>query len=577
MAGINLKLQGQFKFDIYNSNKELISSSEYIDNFITNSGVMYPYHFTFADCFRYLTIGSGTLGNSIAKSNTIAETTGLQIPIPVFSYIGGRTNFNSGVNATNYTSPGQFGAACGYVQTASGVSLIRSWAFPDNSGDAFDSSQTFGEFMVTPGRPYVTGADKIPLCSCSEISTTFDATGLDCSATAEYYNWLSDKYSSINGQKRLKICDATKAFARVSFPITVNQGDILNVIYKLNIGIDTGIHFSSLVNGVGTNNWQGILNSYNNITQPGVALINDGVVGNSIAPNGNQRLQHFDYTPGANRIYLFENEYGESFVPPMGIPLEPSAPYFINQLNNQSITYYLSDDDTQFLVSASGGPLVDSGDYKPWNPTSSTGVIYPITSGLLPFSNQNDKVLTNPNIYWSQNPNIYNIRKRQGAGPSVNDITTSAAMAANSFAASKTAQPLFSLLYINKTNSSIYSGIRTGQVVYNSNFSNYTGNSLLYAKSFVAAYKDIAYGVATYPGDTQNLIPFFDAVFSGTNTGFLPNLITGIIGYNTTGATIDTSLATNFNTLQNVSLSAYPLFNTVLTWSVPCPYGVTGC
>jgi len=572
MAGMNLKLQGQFKFDIYNSKKELISSSEYIDNFITNSGVMYPYHFTFADCFRYLSLGSGTAGNSIVKGNN--ETTGLQTPIPIYSYIGGRTSFNGGTNTTNYTQPGQFGAACGYIQNADGVTLVRSWTFPDNSGDAFTSTKTFGEFMVTPGRPYVSGADKNLLCSCNELASTNDATGLDCSATAEYYNWLSSKYLAINGIKRLKICDATKAFARVvpSPSITVNAGDILNVIYQLNIAIDTGIHFSSLVNGAGAGNWQGKLNSYNNITQPGVALINDGVVGNSFAPNNNQRLQHFDYTPGVSRLYVFENEYGESFVPPMGIPLEPSAPYFVNQLQNQSIVYYLSDNDIQFLVSASGGALVDSGDYRPWSPTSPTGVIYPLTSGLLPFINQNTQVLTSPSVYWSQNLNSYNIRMNQGTSPSTSDITLDNSTSSISFVATKTAQPLFSLL----TNSS--TGIRTGQIVYNSNFSNYTGASHLYAKSFVAAYRDIAFGVATYPGDTTNLIPFFDAVFSGTNTGFLPNLITGLLPPDSiTGVQIDTSLSTNFNNLNNTSFSPYPLFNTILTWSVPCPYGVVGC
>jgi hypothetical protein len=63
MSALGLKLQGQFKLDLLDASGNLIKTSNFIDNFITNSGVMYPYYFAFADCFRFLSVGSGDKGN----------------------------------------------------------------------------------------------------------------------------------------------------------------------------------------------------------------------------------------------------------------------------------------------------------------------------------------------------------------------------------------------------------------------------------------------------------------------------------------------------------------------------------
>jgi hypothetical protein len=760
MPGINLKLQGQFKFDIYDSNKQLIKSSEFVDNFITNTGVIYPYHFAFADCFRYLSLGSGSSQNSTVRSGpySTTETTGLSIPIPNFSYIGGRSKFDAGVEGTYYSIPGDFGAGCGNIQNPDGVSLVRQWTLPDNLGNTFVGPYNFQEFMVSPGRPYVTGqkvGDEIPqFCHCNESDDY--ATGLDCSAVSEYYDWLSDRYLTKNTEERLKICEAEKAFARILYPISVPNNSVLNVTYKLNIIFDTGINLKSLYyNNPDSNdgNWTNYLNSYSNITQPGIKLINDGTISKSLAPNLNKRLQHYNYT-GQGRRYVFENEYGESFVPPMGAPLEPSNVFFLNDLNNQNIAVYLSNDNTEFLVSYSGGAfsedtglyqpwnqyqyqdntvysygeIVSSGDgnyeyinpepsnsrryidlndenfwqfsgtynvYQPWNeltlyfsgdivtdlyptPFTSGGIYYtsgafkyisgspsanhpiyvngdlsigywnefkpyrnyptfvagkvdyyppnpvvvsgdlvqddsyllykcftddypidgkvtrPLTdtdywsyygqsqivhafwSGIKPFRNENSATLLSSE-YWTKNPNSYNIRKSGAFLPNPIDVTQSIVGNIPSFGATKVGKPIFSPKYINKIDAYNYDGVRTGQVVYTYNFSNYKGTNPLYTKSFVAGYKDI-----TLPEDDKdsvNIVPFFDAIFSGTPPAkiFVPTMTTGYDILGNIKVTIDDPGSTDNFYLINQTNSLYPIFNNVLTWTVPCPPGTIGC
>lgn len=612
MNGNNLKIQGQFKFDLYTPQGELIKSSEYTDNFITNTGVTYPWNFAFADCFRFLTIGTGTGLNY----TTYPVTTGLQYALPQYSYIGSRSAWNSGLNATYYGQPNNIGAGCGYVNNPSGVSLIRQWNLPDNTGGVFATDQTFNEFMVSPGRPYITGIGGVNLCSCNDTDGTNH--GLDCSSTPEYYAWLTGQcFMYNNRQVRLGMCDADLAFARVVYPFSAPGGTILTVTYKLDIIVDTGIHFTSLIASSqvgGTNNWQSPSNTYSSITQPGVMLINDGTIYNSSAPNGS-RLQHFDYNVGDGRTYIFQNEYGESFVPPLGAPLEPSNLFLQGgPPGNRNMVIYLSDDNTQFLVNSNGGAFTNTGNYAPWNiwtdnniniiysygqivssggnsyqyqginPSSGNylfngfpwvnigtmNVIYPFTSGVMPFRNDNDASIVDNN-YWSAGMN-YNIRTNSGHFPSGDDITQQTAGHGTTFLSVEAQTPTF------QSNSS-----RSAQVNYSYEFPNYQSPpNQLYVKSFVAAYVDAAVGQGFGMGDGVNLVPFFDAVFSGqsenADNAFLPQLISGdIIDEDTVGVWVTQYPEPDYNYLDGTfSAAPYPIFNMVLGWSVPCG-GAVGC
>ncbi len=577
MSSIGLALRGEFKFDLYDTGRNLLQSSNFTDNFITNSGVMYPCYFAFADCFRYVSIGTGTGVNSIVKNNmSYPETTGLQFPLTGYEYVGGRQNINGDITTTNYAPVG-----CGFTETASGINLFREWMFPDNTGGYFTGYQTFNEFMVTPGKPYVTGLSGVSLCTCDETDG-IGTFGNDNTTAAQYYTWLKAVYMA--QEFRLKMCDATKAFARVVYPINIIPYTTLNITYRLTVTPNTGISMVGMNNssagGPYPNNWSGLLNTITRITQPGIKLINDGTIINPpSAPNDQDRLQHFNYSGNINgqqyvSTYHFNNEYGESFIPSMGIPLEPSNVSVGSTYQN--IAVYLSSDNIEFLVGPSGY-VINTGNFSPWN--SGSGVIMACDSGLAPFLNNNSVILNEGGSYWTNNPNTFNIRTSSGDYPNTGDITlyTSPGIASYYLSPARF-NPIVSWLNIG---GNVNSGIRTGQVSYVFSFQVYGQSYYLFAKSLVAGYKDLNFS-SYYECDPTNMVPFFDSIFSGTGIGsiFLPSIITGNSIYtngNNTGAHISGSNNNNYFYLANVTASAYPIFNTMLSWSAPCPSGVTGC
>lgn len=562
MYSRNLKLHGQFKFELYDLNKNLIKSSDWIDNFITNSGVSYPYSFAFADCFRFLSVGSGTTQNSVNASSplVIPVTTGLSIPIPKYSYIGSRTGL-SDASSSNYSS-------CGFLENPSGVTLMRQWTLPDNKGDYFTGADSFYEFMVSPGRPYVTGLLGKRFCGCEDFDNY--ATGLDCSTVPQYYRWASNYYKTNNpsAKQKLKMCDADKAFARVKLdtPFSVVENSILNIAYQLNVIVDTGINFNTLSgpNNLVDPNWNSDLNLYGRICQMGVKLINDGTQ-SSKGPTNQDRLQHYDYTgynsAGSEEKYSFLHEYGESFIPPLGMGLEPSNIY-LNSVNTNT-QMYLADDNRQFLVSSSGGRLVNTGDYAPWN--NSNPSIYPINSGLMGFFNNNRDIIVDTS-YWDNYVNNFNIRRGSGTSPSTGNVTISIGASGNYYDARTQSVPTFST-----------SGTRGANVLYSYLFDSYAGATPLRTKNIVVAYKELNLSSLGIDSDPDSLVPFFDSILSGTGTVFIPNIITGIVtGVPSTGAYISGSSNQDYYYVSSASASAYPKFSSLLGWSVPCE-GANGC
>jgi hypothetical protein len=121
---LDIKLRGQFKIDVFNSKDELVSTTDFFDNFITSTGLSYIYSTGFADTFKFLSIGSGTGQNTL-------YTTGLEYPYPEYSYLN------------NYV-----GGACGYNELTSGLRLFRGWRVPDVS--YLTEPLDIEELMVSP-------------------------------------------------------------------------------------------------------------------------------------------------------------------------------------------------------------------------------------------------------------------------------------------------------------------------------------------------------------------------------------------------------------------------------------------
>ena len=124
----NYTLNGEYKVDVYSKENELVNSTDYFHNFITSTGLSYPRVTGFADCFYYLSLGSGN------ATNSVLTTTGLQSPIPNYQYL-----------STDHFLKEGFGT----TETLSGLSLYRAWRIPD-TGSLFAKNFSFSELMTSP-------------------------------------------------------------------------------------------------------------------------------------------------------------------------------------------------------------------------------------------------------------------------------------------------------------------------------------------------------------------------------------------------------------------------------------------
>lgn len=610
-----LKLQGQFKFDLYDKSGNLLKSSDYVNNFITQSGLMYPMHFAFADCFRFLSIGDSDVQNSITLES---ETVGLTSPINGLIYIGSRTDFDD-KNSSKYAPQ----PSCGYrFPNENVVELYRMWSLPSNDpDDVFQSPGIFKEFAVSPGRPYVEARDESNnikyLCSCNE--TKNDLAGEDCSAIADYYNFVHTLDSN-----RLKICDATASFARILYSLEYPIESRVNITYKLTISVETGLRKQQMNNASSQNgNFGGHWNLWQGVTQLGLKLINNGSIpeNNIYSAKDKFRLQHFGYDLSFNDNYTFTKEYGESFIPPYGIPLEPSTHNIggSQDINSTNIVYYFSEDNTQFLISENGGALSSqkTGELAPWNFYNSkriyssgnlayngdytykyinaiTGsgkdlndteywsnlnylnVVNIFNTGIKKFKNNNDLIIyTEGQTYWRSRPEEYNIRKDQITVPDTGDILFQKASSVRFYLNSSKSTP-------TKNFNPPANGVRTVSLSKTFIFDQFSLPNNLYVKSLVGAYKDLNTQVIVaknYPRDYENYIPFLDSLSENTSLIFLPNVVTGIGDYgiyNNTGASISGSDNVNYFYLSNNTL-IYPILTDILTWSADCPNNVDGC
>lgn len=378
----NIILKGKFKFDIFNQDGSLSSSTDYVDNFITQTGLSYINQYALADCFRYVSLGSGSGFNSILSGGT----TGLELPILTsgYYYVGGNPIGCNSTQRNEYISE-----SCGYKIYPNNLTLFRGWRVP-GSGEFFDRDYTFREFMVSPGKPaktvYLGGVKEI--CHCNEQGYLLPAETGEVAFGREAVDFY---------QRYPTICRADKAFARVLENLSVSKNQFIVIHYALDIAVDTGIKkfllttgrynpYNGLTSG-GIYNWSGSSGLYG-IIHYGIKLIN----------NGSITASHVDNVTQINSNYTFRG--GESYIPSFGAGLEPSMP-----IGNR--TAYLSADNLQFFVSETGGRMINTGAYYPFN---SSGRAFP--SGIAYFQ---------PNIieYVSTNSQFIALKNARQAGASL--------------------------------------------------------------------------------------------------------------------------------------------------------------
>ena len=70
VAKTNAQLKGEYKVDILDDKGQLIEEGEWFPNFITQTGLFYPKQYSFADCFRFLSVGGGVSPTANSMTTT---------------------------------------------------------------------------------------------------------------------------------------------------------------------------------------------------------------------------------------------------------------------------------------------------------------------------------------------------------------------------------------------------------------------------------------------------------------------------------------------------------------------------
>jgi hypothetical protein len=146
-------LEGAFKVDLYSGGK-FCSTTDWFSNFITPTGLMYPSGYAFADCFRYLSIGTSSTPHVGSTALGNFGTTGLTAPIDYIHSSDGVNQRAQYIGWQGYAT-GTTNSSCGTTLTETGPRFYRAWNIPTGREEIYvqeDSADglTISEFMVSP-------------------------------------------------------------------------------------------------------------------------------------------------------------------------------------------------------------------------------------------------------------------------------------------------------------------------------------------------------------------------------------------------------------------------------------------
>lgn len=154
-SNIEYGLHGAFKVDIFDAKNEFVETTDWFDNFITQSGLMYPLTYSFANCFRFLTLGRSAINNKGGEGGLGTDTYKCADPITSFSCINGgtvSTQSAAWMGDVGYeTGDGSASSSCLTQITSSGFRFYRAWAVPSGAdGTAVNEDLLIQELTVSP-------------------------------------------------------------------------------------------------------------------------------------------------------------------------------------------------------------------------------------------------------------------------------------------------------------------------------------------------------------------------------------------------------------------------------------------
>jgi hypothetical protein len=150
---IEYGLEGAFKVDLF-SGEKFHSTTDWFSNFITPTGLLYPLNYSFADCFRYLSIGYSSHAHTGSTVVGNAGTTGLSAPVLSYRTSLGTNQRGTHIGWEGYAT-GLRNSNCGTTLTEAGPRFYRAWYVPTGNEEVYvnvDGADGLNlqEFMVSP-------------------------------------------------------------------------------------------------------------------------------------------------------------------------------------------------------------------------------------------------------------------------------------------------------------------------------------------------------------------------------------------------------------------------------------------
>lgn len=183
-TNMEYELRGAFKMDTYDGEGKFVETTDWFSNFITQTGLVYPTIYSFANCFRFLTIGKdagnnyGGLGAPVPSTDGNGNvhqrnpTTGCFDPIYTFTDSNSVTQRGTYMGWEGYetgTDP-LINSSCRTAVTPNGIRFYRAWQIPSGA-DGTTMGNTGGflniqELAVSPS----SGSDPIGCFAFSRVA-----------------------------------------------------------------------------------------------------------------------------------------------------------------------------------------------------------------------------------------------------------------------------------------------------------------------------------------------------------------------------------------------------------------------
>ena len=148
-SNIQCGLKGQYKVDIFSGN-QLVKTTDWFSNDITNTGVLYPFTYPFSRCFMFLSLGRGQF---TVQADGLQSYTGFAsgaTAITGFQTDDGNVQTGSYMGWPYYASGSVGSSACGTQFTPNGVNFFRAWNIPTGTVAIGGTGLQIDSFMVSP-------------------------------------------------------------------------------------------------------------------------------------------------------------------------------------------------------------------------------------------------------------------------------------------------------------------------------------------------------------------------------------------------------------------------------------------